>query len=421
MNIPEQTLDYVVRTSIVGTMTGQGGADITDDIASAFNIHDPHAAQRPEEPVRVIGALQVAIDLGAEEAPGHRMLRIPLHPHGTTVLALTYRDGVLIAGEAANLVLNAGRAIQGMDYAMRSGILAAEAVVEAKGAGDFSASFLKNYRTALENSYVMQDLRGFQQAVHVLHSREMFTSVPRMVCDFGREFFTVDNRPTRKAYQILRDVRKEHVGFWDLVKLGARAGRAPRAFRRCARRTKPRRTRSGSSWPRCRTPGSRWSGRGSPRTSPSTRRGSCASTCSTAERSGTGAPGAAAVGLDEAVWDRIQDVNLKGAFLVSKAAIRPMLRQRSGRIVNMTSVIGLVGNAAVQSLPGAEADPRGRQAHQIPESREDPAGPHGAPGTVLDPAGGPARPGLRPGPADRRGIADCRGQGIAVPLSRRRG
>jgi electron transfer flavoprotein-quinone oxidoreductase len=46
------------------------------------------------------------------------------------------------------------------------------------------------------------------------------------VCDFGREFFTVDNRPTRKAYQILRDVRKEHMGLWDLVRLGARAGRA---------------------------------------------------------------------------------------------------------------------------------------------------------------------------------------------------
>ncbi len=137
-----------------------------------------------------------------------------------------YADGVLVAGEAANLVLNAGRAIQGMDYAMRSGILAAETVVEASKAGDFSAAFLKNYRAALENSYVLQDLRGFQQAVHVLHSREMFTSVPRMVCSFGREFFTVDNKPARKAYQILRDVRKEHMGLWDLVKLGARAGRA---------------------------------------------------------------------------------------------------------------------------------------------------------------------------------------------------
>ncbi len=137
-----------------------------------------------------------------------------------------YADGVLVAGEAANLVLNAGRAIQGMDYAMRSGILAAETVLEAKGAGNFSAAFLQHYRAALENSYVMQDLRGFQQAVQVLHNPAMFTAVPRMVCDFGREFFTVDNQPTRKAYQILRDVRKEHMSYWDLVKLGSRAARA---------------------------------------------------------------------------------------------------------------------------------------------------------------------------------------------------
>ena len=137
-----------------------------------------------------------------------------------------YADGVLIAGEAANLVLNAGRAIQGMDYAMRSGILAAETVIEAKAADNFSGAFLQHYRAALENSYVMQDLRGFQQAVEVLHSPAMFTAVPRMVCDFGRQFFTVDNQPTKKAYQILRDVRKEHMSYWDLVKLGSRAARA---------------------------------------------------------------------------------------------------------------------------------------------------------------------------------------------------
>jgi len=62
--------------------------------------------------------------------------------------------------------------------------------------------------------------------VKVLHSPEMFTAVPRMVCDFGREFFTVDNKPTRKAYKIFSDARKEHMSFWDLVKLGARGARA---------------------------------------------------------------------------------------------------------------------------------------------------------------------------------------------------
>ncbi len=137
-----------------------------------------------------------------------------------------YADGVLLAGEAANLVLNAGRAIQGMDYAMRSGILAAETVLEAKQADNFSAAFLQHYRAALDNSYIMQDLRGFQQAVQILHSPAMFQAVPRLVCDFGREFFTVDNKPTRKAYQILRDVRREHMTYWDLVKLGSRAARA---------------------------------------------------------------------------------------------------------------------------------------------------------------------------------------------------
>lgn len=137
-----------------------------------------------------------------------------------------YADGVLIAGEAANLVLNAGRAIQGMDYAMRSGILSAETVVEAVGAKAFGKDFLKHYRDALDASYVMQDLRGFQQAVKVLHSPAMFDAVPRMVCDFGREFFTVDNRKTRKAWQILHDARKPHMSYWDLVRLGTRAARA---------------------------------------------------------------------------------------------------------------------------------------------------------------------------------------------------
>ncbi|CAN5513770.1 FAD-dependent oxidoreductase [soil metagenome] len=137
-----------------------------------------------------------------------------------------YADGVMIAGEAANLVLNAGRAIQGMDYAMRSGILAAETALEARNAADHSAAFLKNYRTALENSYVMQDMRSFQNAVQVLHSPAMFTQVPRMACDFGRQFFTVGDEGTKKAYKILRDVRKEHMGLWDLVKLGGKAARA---------------------------------------------------------------------------------------------------------------------------------------------------------------------------------------------------
>ena len=59
--------------------------------------------------------------------------------------------------------------------------------------------------------------------------------------------------------------------------------------------------------------------------------------------------------MSEDDWDSVLTTNLKGAFLCSKAAMRPMLRQRSGRIVNITSVVGLVGNPGQANYASAKA------------------------------------------------------------------
>ncbi len=137
-----------------------------------------------------------------------------------------YADGLLLAGEAAGLLLNAGKAIQGMDYAMRSGILAAETVAEARRQNDFSAATLKAYRAALEDSFVLRDMRAFQGAVHLLHSPAMFGPVPDLVCDFGRRFFTVQSAPTQKAAQMMKESIKQHASYWQIAKLAMKAARS---------------------------------------------------------------------------------------------------------------------------------------------------------------------------------------------------
>ncbi len=137
-----------------------------------------------------------------------------------------YADGVMVAGEAANLLLNSGKAIQGMDYAMASGVIAAKTALEAKERKDHSASSLKSYRDELEKSYVMKDLRAFQGAVHFLHNEAMFTRVPALVCDFGREFFTIKNQPTPKVSQMLRGAIKRNSSYMELIKLGLKGARS---------------------------------------------------------------------------------------------------------------------------------------------------------------------------------------------------
>ena len=54
-------------------------------------------------------------------------------------------------------------------------------------------------------------------------------------------------------------------------------------------------------------------------------------------------------------WDAVLDTNLKAVFRVSRAAIRPMMKQRYGRIVNITSVVGASGNAGQANYAAAKA------------------------------------------------------------------
>lgn len=59
--------------------------------------------------------------------------------------------------------------------------------------------------------------------------------------------------------------------------------------------------------------------------------------------------------MDEADWDQVIDINLKGAWNCCKAVIRPMMKQRYGRIVNISSVSGLAGQAGQTNYSASKA------------------------------------------------------------------
>lgn len=59
--------------------------------------------------------------------------------------------------------------------------------------------------------------------------------------------------------------------------------------------------------------------------------------------------------MSEEDWDTVLDTNLKGAFLVTKALARNFVKQRSGRIINIASIAGLIGNAGQCNYAASKA------------------------------------------------------------------
>jgi electron transfer flavoprotein-quinone oxidoreductase len=142
---------------------------------------------------------------------------------GLAMLPKLVADGVLVTGDAAGLCLNLGYTVRGMDLAIASGEAAANAVMAAKQAGDFSSSGLAGYKTALEGSFVMRDLRLHDHLPALLNNSRMYNEYPEMAAGILSDLFTIDgpSEPLRKM--IMPHLRK--VGLLNLLKDGIKGMR----------------------------------------------------------------------------------------------------------------------------------------------------------------------------------------------------
>ncbi len=135
-------------------------------------------------------------------------------------------NGWVAVGDSVMLVNSVHR--EGSNLAVKSGILAAQAIIAAKQKGDYSATSLGLYRQALETSFVMKDLAKYKGLSHFMETNpQLFNVYPNLINDAATEMFTVDGVSKReKQGRILKMVgqRRGLIGAaMDAIKGGLNA------------------------------------------------------------------------------------------------------------------------------------------------------------------------------------------------------
>jgi electron transfer flavoprotein-quinone oxidoreductase len=128
---------------------------------------------------------------------------------GINMMSKLYSNGFLVAGDAAAFVIGTGLVLEGANFAVASGIAAAETVIKAKEKGDYSADSLSCYPELLKRSFVLKDLETFKKAPHFLENPRMYTTYPELACNLMEKIFTNDGKPRKKTWQVIKETMKE--------------------------------------------------------------------------------------------------------------------------------------------------------------------------------------------------------------------
>jgi electron transfer flavoprotein-quinone oxidoreductase len=136
-------------------------------------------------------------------------------------------DGMVIAGDAAGLCLAAGLWLEGVNFAIGSGLAAGRAVARAVAAGDTSARGLASYRRDLESGFVLADHKRLRGAPRLVLSDRVQRRYPGLICDIAEGLFTVTNPEPKPGLLRLarRSARRNRIKFSGLLRDGLAGAR----------------------------------------------------------------------------------------------------------------------------------------------------------------------------------------------------
>jgi electron transfer flavoprotein-quinone oxidoreductase len=123
--------------------------------------------------------------------------------------AAFHGDGWMIAGDAAGFVFSNGIVIQGMNYAIRSGLAAAETALSATSAKDPSATRLAEYDQRLEANGILQDFREFEGMDRVKWNPRFYSTYPTLVTGLLHRLLDAPEGPRPSLLRLLREAQKE--------------------------------------------------------------------------------------------------------------------------------------------------------------------------------------------------------------------
>ncbi len=145
---------------------------------------------------------------------------------GWAMLPKLSRAGMMVVGDAAGFVFAAGLFLEGMNFAIASGLAAAATAEQAHANHDFSAESMGRYRKRLEMSFVLQDLKKFRHAPAFVNNERLQNLYPDLLCETMEQVFRSNGKPRRKLGRTMFDTLRGKVPLLTLLHDGWQAGRA---------------------------------------------------------------------------------------------------------------------------------------------------------------------------------------------------
>jgi electron transfer flavoprotein-quinone oxidoreductase len=136
------------------------------------------------------------------------------------------RAGMMVVGDAAGFVFATGLFLEGMNFAIASGLAAAATAQAAHANHDFSAQSMERYRKQLESSFVLKDLKKFRHAPAFVNNEHLQNIYPDLICDTMENIFRSNGKARHKLGRVVLGTMRKEVPLLTLLRDGWQAGRA---------------------------------------------------------------------------------------------------------------------------------------------------------------------------------------------------